>query len=313
MESISERGEMFIKFPHVARIGTDEAEGLLIGECFVFPKIDGTNASIWLEEDGLHAGSRNRELSLDEDNAGFLRHILDAEADLGFWLWECFRLNPNWTLYGEWLVPHSLKTYREDAWRKFYVFDVFNREHEAFIPYEYYLSVLEDNRLNYIPLLERVINPSIEHLQKKMLGNTFLIRDGAGVGEGIVIKRYDFVNCFGRTQWGKLVRNEFKEENAKVFGVSEVVMKPLEEKIAKGFITIGRVQKVVAKMKSEKDVPMRTRIPELFGRVWYDLITEEMWEILKKHKKATIDFRKLHQFVVLQIKACLPEMFGGGK
>lgn len=27
--------------------------------------------------------------------------------------------------------------------------------------------------------------------------------------------------------------------------------------------------------------------------VWYDVITEEMWEILKKFKNATIDFKLL--------------------
>ena len=180
-----------------------------------------------------------------------------------------------------------------------------------FVPYFDYVSFLEEIGLDYIPLLEQVTNPSIEHLQKTMLGNTYLIQDGAGVGEGIVVKRYDFVNRFGRTQWGKLVRNEFKEENAKVFGKRPVTMNPVEEKIAQRFITVGRVGKMLAKMRMEQDnVPMRTRIPELFGRIWHDLITEEIWGILRRYRKPTIDFRKLHQFVIVQIKVCAPELFG---
>ena len=299
---------MFVKYPRVVKIGYDEAEGLLVGECFVFPKIDGTNASVWAEQDGLHAGSRNRELSLEDDNAGFLARVLDSY--LTNRLVVALGMQPEWTLYGEWLVPHTLKTYREGAWRRFYIFDVYDREREAFVPYDKYMPWLEGLGLDYIPLLEQVTNPSLEHLQKKMMGNTYLVRDGAGVGEGIVVKRYDFVNRFGRTQWGKLVRNEFKEDNAKVFGHQVVAMKPLEEKIAQGFVTVGRVQKVMAKMRTERDVPMRTRIPELFGRVWHDLITEEMWGILKKHKKAVIDFGKLYHFVVVQVKQCTPELFG---
>ena len=35
---------------------------------------------------------------------------------------------PYLRLYGESLVPHSIKDYREDAWRKFYVFDVYDME-----------------------------------------------------------------------------------------------------------------------------------------------------------------------------------------
>lgn len=39
----------FKKYQHVERFGTDETEGINIGKCYVFPKIDGTNSSVWLE------------------------------------------------------------------------------------------------------------------------------------------------------------------------------------------------------------------------------------------------------------------------
>ena len=58
----------FLKYQHVERYGNDEVDGINIGTCYVFPKIDGTNASVWLGEDGeIHAGSRNRELRLDNE------------------------------------------------------------------------------------------------------------------------------------------------------------------------------------------------------------------------------------------------------
>ena len=110
----------FIKYVHLERFGTDEVDGINIGKCHIFPKIDGTNASIWLEDGVFCCGSRNRVLSLDDDNAGFmawatgrveLRALLDS-------------LPAGSRVYGEWLVPHSLRTYRDDAWRRFYVFDV---------------------------------------------------------------------------------------------------------------------------------------------------------------------------------------------
>ncbi len=305
---------MFVKYPHVVRLDSDEVDDLLIGECYVFPKIDGTNASVWWYG-GLKAGSRTRVLTLDQDNAGFLKAVLGS--DLTLKLTAFFEFSPDARLYGEWLVPHSLKTYEEGAWRKFYIFDVgFPADPEddryEFTNYDLYAPKLEEFGLDYIPLLCKVTNPTVEWLTKQLHHNTFLIRDGAGIGEGIVIKRYDFVNEWGRCQWGKIVRNEFKEQNRKVFGAPTTELAPIEAKIANQFVTIGRVQKIIAKMKVDKpDEPWGSRrIPELLGRVWRDVI-DDTWEILSKFKRATIDFRKLNQLVTLKVKELVPELFGG--
>jgi hypothetical protein len=39
---------MFIKYMHLERFGNDEVEGIEIGTTYVFPKLDGTNAQVWL-------------------------------------------------------------------------------------------------------------------------------------------------------------------------------------------------------------------------------------------------------------------------
>ena len=96
---------MFIKYPHIERLGTDEVEGITVGECHIFPKIDGTNASVWREEGELCAGSRNRKLSREADNAGFYEYVMTG---IGHKFYDCFWTHDSWTLYGEWLVPHSL-------------------------------------------------------------------------------------------------------------------------------------------------------------------------------------------------------------
>ena len=110
---------MFVKYQHLERFGTAETEGIEFGECYVFPKIDGTNASVWYENEQIKAGSRNRELSLEKDNAGFFEWVIQNKA-----IQEFLQEHSDLRLFGEWLVPHSLKTYRDDAWRRFYVFDV---------------------------------------------------------------------------------------------------------------------------------------------------------------------------------------------
>jgi len=293
----------FQKYQHVERIGSDEVDGLLVGECHVFPKIDGTNGSVWWD-DGIHAGSRNRVLAPDADNAGFLAAVMKNEA-----LCTLAADLAGHIIYGEWLVPHTLKTYRDEAWRQFYVFDVFDVTRDRYVPYEDYWVGCESNGVHYIPLLEKVTNPSDDHLQMLVKRNRYLLQDGAGSGEGIVIKRYDFVNHWGRCTWGKIVRNEFKEENAKVFGVPDVTMQPIEAKIIAAFVTPGRVAKIKEKMREDGPLASR-RIPELLNRTWHNLITEEMWNIVMKFKRAKIDFGRLNQFCVQRVKELTPELFG---
>ena len=89
----------FRKYQHVERLGSEEVEGIELGTCYIMPKIDGTNASIWMKDDGtLGFGSRNRELSLDNDNALFMYSMLNDER-----IHKYFEAHPGTRLYGEWL------------------------------------------------------------------------------------------------------------------------------------------------------------------------------------------------------------------
>jgi hypothetical protein len=51
------------------------------------------------------------------------------------------------------------------------------------------------------------------------------------------------------------------------------------------------------------------QIPQLLSTVYYDLINEEIWEILKEFKFPTINFQILRHFVIAKIKKTLPEVF----
>ena len=140
----------FKKYQHLERFGNDEVEGIELGKLYIFPKLDGTNAQVWLDDEGnIKAGSRNRELTLEKDNAGFYKFILENEN-----IKKYLEKHPTHRLYGEFLVPHSLKTYREDAWRRFYIFDVcLDKEDDTveYIPYDLYKPLVEEFELDYIP------------------------------------------------------------------------------------------------------------------------------------------------------------------
>jgi len=292
-----------IKYQHIERVGNDEVDGILVGRVHIQPKIDGANGQVGINGN-LYCASRNQVLSESTTNQGFWNHVQDNAAIYLAYLQE----HPTHILYGEWLVPHSLKTYRASAWRKFYVFDVYNTLTEKYLPYEDYAPALEACGIEVIPVLAVVHNPTEEKLLQYVQANTYLIEDGKGCGEGIVLKNYAFANRYGRTTWAKLVRNEFKEEHRRAFGSPEVVMVSTELRIAEQYVTAGRLEKVKAKMQEAGPWSSR-RIPEYLNRVWHELITEEMWNILKAHKNPTIDFKLLNRMVIARIKELDRETF----
>lgn len=294
---------MFSKYMHLERFGNDEVEGIDTGIVYAFPKLDGTNGQLWWDHSlGLKAGSRNRDLSTDNDNAGFYNATLQ---DLRYF--EFFHSFPNLRLYGEWLVPHTMKTYADDAWRKFYVFDV--EVDGTLMRYDDYKPLLDGFKLDYLPPLAILKNPSYEQIQGVLERNVFLIKDGQGVGEGIVLKNYDWSNRFGRQVWAKVITNSFKEQHHKEMGAPIINGDLVEEKIVNEFVTEHLVDKVVAKITLENEGWSSKYIGQLLGVVWYDLIREEMWDILKKFNGPKIDFRLLQRLTIAKIKETRKDLF----
>lgn len=298
----------FKRYQHIEKFGNTEVENIEIGRCYVFPKVDGSNASCWYNDSGdephrFCAGSRNRELTLEKDNAGFFNWVIKQENIKNF-----LRNNPNLRLYGEWLVPHSLKTYRDDAWRRFYVFDVMD-SNGILLSYDQYKPLMDEYNIDYIPPIKIITNGSYEDFVYQMNNNIFLIEDGKGVGEGVVIKNYSFVNKYGRTIWAKIVTSEFKEKHHKEMGAPEVEKKMTEDEIVKEFVTKALCEKVYAKIKNETGDWKSQYIPRLLNTVYYDLVREEIWEMIKKFNKPTINFKTLQHFTFNKVKEHLPQIF----
>lgn len=332
----------FRKYDHIERLGHRNVAEIEMGLVHVFPKLDGTNASLWIDDEGtFQTASRRRIITAGDDNAGFAAWF-DAEGQQMFE--EILFAHREWIIYGEWMVPHTLKTYREEIWRKFWVFDVYDRERGSYVPYEEYEPILRtgvrtdtdgvEHGIDIIEPLCTIQNPSHEQLAAQVETNTYLIAEGAGLGEGVVVKNYAW-RRHGHP-WAKVVRNVFKEEAARAFGHAEKSGKfQVELAIAEEFVTPELVGKTRAKvlldvyndlitaktdgLESSPQHPdfqpymeanYRSRvIPQLLGRVWHDLIDEDMWAILKRHKNASIDFKKLQGRVTLATKALAEDLF----
>ena len=296
----------FKKYQHIEKLGTTEVEGILEGQVSLFYKIDGTNSCIFLKDDNtLGFGSRIRELTLDKDNGGFYASILFNKDEYNKYL-KYLQDNPNHIIYGEWLIPHTIKRYKADAWKKLYVFDIFNVENNSYIPYEVYKDILEEYNINYIPAIITLTNPSLEDI-KKELGNTGNYLIDNGLGEGIVIKNYNYRNKYGRITWAKILTEDFyndkKELKAKNHINNEEV--PIEFNIVKAFITPEFIQKEFSKFKEVKGEFISKHIFEFLNRTFIEFYKDNWELILKKFKFPTINFKVLKRLVEDEIKSVL--------
>ena len=308
----------FRAYMHIERLGNEEVDGIEDGTVLVFPKIDGTNSSIWVHNGVTYAGSRKRVLTVGSDNAGFNAWVFGDDPAAT----ACRSLvqSNGVRLYGEWLVPHTFKGYRDDAWRRFWVFDVAvdrtrEKDHERsveFLSYDEYQPMLEAYGVDYISPLKVVTNGTREDFDTLLEQNHFLLPDGDGVGEGIVLKRYGYENLYGRTTWAKIVRQAFKEAHVREMGAPRLERASLvEASIVDATVTRELVEKTMAKIALQRDATgWRSEfIPQLLGTMFHEVVVEELWEQLKKHRNPVIDFKRLQREVVKATRLAVPDVF----
>lgn len=277
---------MFIKYPKIHRLGAEETDGILIGECSIQEKVDGANTSIWNENGNLRCASRSQEIT-----EGFNGFVDYAKNHIGInqLLLDC----PGFRLYGEWLVRHTI-AYRETSYRKFYLFDILvtdgTKENGEWLHPEKVKEIADRYGIDTPKLFAKIENPSRDEI------NTFVGVSSLGdKGEGVVIKNPSFVNKFGSVEYAKIVTESFKEENAITFGGNNKHSDSYWEMyVCNKYMTLGRVQKVMNKIQPTVDEKLGLKhIPRILGTCYHDLITEEAWEIAKKVQ--SINFKALQR------------------
>ena len=249
---------MFLRYPHLEKYGNTATENIEFGTTYIFPKLDGTNAQVWFLDyhEGqcdstiqLGTGSHPRSLhTSDNDNAGFNKFVQDqchyaGEGDGPLANFFHVSEHQKLQLYGEWLVPHTVKHYHEHAWRKFYVFDVFDSTNQRFLPYEVYQPLMEQFGIDYVPCIKKIQHGTWENFLHEAKSCRYLLKEeDPPPGEGIVIKNYD--------------------------------------------------------------------IPRSLHTVYYSVVTEELWDCLKKlNGHSLVNFKELQQLCIQKVKTTKPELF----
>ena len=299
-------------YQHIEKYGKQDTDGILDGLVYVQPKIDGTNSCVWLEEEQVHAGSRKRELSIEKDNADFYLTIKSNENIKNYLL-----KHPSHILYGEWLVPHTIRTYNNDAWKKFYIFDVVeerlnedNEPYYVYLSYDVYKPLLEEFNLLYIPTIAVLNKPKVEDIIDMLKDNHYLIDGKDSIGEGLVIKRYDYKNKYGRTIWAKFIAEEFFDKKQKLRSKNhELKSADLEIQIA-NLVSDAFIKKEHAKVLNEyPDINRQQLIGRTINQVYAEFIREEIADIIIAKKNCVINFGTLKNEITKRIREVLPDLF----
>lgn len=272
------------KYQHIERLGHEDVEGLLDGAVVVQEKLDGANATVAMVDGKLVVATRNNTISVDGSPASGFKGLVEyVLAHTG--IRALLTGDPTWILRGEWLVKHSLN-YAPGSFKHFYVFDV--QSLGRYMEPREYESALEFHGIKFIPTLIQGDNLKVEELVPHSQGMSFL---GGADREGIVVKRYDFVNKWGRTTWGKIVTADFKEKNKLSFGAAK--HDPVELRFVSDRLTETLVMKNVHKTADEKgESPRVQHMGAVIGRTWHDLLREELYDWLITTKKQPVfDFQ----------------------
>ena len=302
----------FKKYMHIERLGTDEVDGILSGDCYIFPKLDGANGSIWMDESkDIKCGSRKRELSENVNNRGFTQWVKANEDKFR----KLFTNYPDVArVYGEWLVPHVIKYYEKSKYKNFYVFDV-KDINGLYIEYDSYKPWLEDCDIDYVPQIRKITDPLPDDLKEAALNDTrFLIGENdKRMGEGIVIKNYKFLNRFRRVCWAKLITADVlkqlkgtENESIENKDKKQRQQQPtVEDKIVEEFAPDHFIDKMIAILVSGDD---KLSHEDIQHAIYVEFLKEEakdflqMFENTKIHPKSIKMkiYAKVHKRLLLQ-------------
>lgn len=300
----------FNKYMHIERFGkSKKIEGIERGTCYIFPKIDGSNASVWSEKGVICVGSRN-EVCSEKHNGKGLYQAVKNDKEIEKLLLDNSKLR----LYGEYLIPHTLKEYNKESWGKFYIFDVameLDNGEETLLSYDVYSLMLEKYAVSYIKPMEILNYPTTSDFARLLESNKYLLDSSDVIGEGIIIKNYNYISRQTKKQlFAKIVREEFIAEHHNLEydeKMGTYISKTVEEKIADEYFTDSFIEKEIVKaidilFGGEFKKEDRKRIPEIFDFVFLAFVEEDMRNVIEQYKKPDISFLKLFNLCRERIK-----------
>ena len=166
-----------------------------------------------------------------------------------------------------------------------------------------------------IPQMAVLTNPTMEQPEELVKTNKYLIDEHVDqIGEGIVLKNYEFINRFGRHCYGKIVASEFLMRKYVPRKIKNDAYEhaDVEEK-ALSLLTNEMLIKEFARLKNEQP-KLYAHKPAAFNgmllqTIWHTFISEEITQINKKLKSPRIDLNILKHLVFDKVRTTFPNQF----
>lgn len=298
----------FRAFEHVERLDPDKVDVAAIldsDEVYVFPKMDGTNASVWCSDGEIHCGSRKREVSIDNDNGGFCAYITQSDDEQIANLRDFCRTHSNLIVYGEYIghVPQaarflgSIKTYLDGG---FFIFAVFDIDAGRYLTYPEYSKTLCGI---YDKVLKPVVldHPKVGDIESLVDDNHYNLPP-TETGEGVVVYNYGYRDAYGHFVISKIVRAEYKESKSKPkkqYTLGEIEQEFVDTVITCAFMDKCR-NKVCQMLDAEEfDTSNPKHVNIFLNLLVSDSIDEDIYTFVKKKRFPTIDFNLLKNEIML--------------
>ena len=299
-------------FEHVVNYDHVDVEGYFRGTCYITPKLDGTNAVIWYdsEKEKLCAGSRNRELSLEKDNASFCEWIENTSHEEVNRIYNFLKDFPHIIIYGEFACGKigNIKDYNDNAKNFLWIFDMYDTEAEHYLHYntilEYAVEYYFDKWV--VPILDTIENPTVEEIEEIAESNFFLLDNANHPGEGVVIRNYDYRDRFGHYKIAKYVRDEYRQNKKH----KKVTLKPgdIEENIVSRYVTDAELAKAKEKTAAYFNEPFKVEKKMMgyyLNLVMRESVLDECADWVKKFNSPTINFKLLQALVTDKARSYL--------
>lgn len=276
------------KYQHLERWDTEEVQYLKELETLtVMPKIDGTNGAIHFEKDEINIWSRNRKLSVVEDNEGFCKFVLDHKAEFEVikdYILRTFENVTKISLFGEFTKKGTF-TVSKKYFHKFCLFDIlisYENKVEYFDPNSFDLPEFEN--IIVVPSIKVSVNEVEKLTETHKEFSKFLLDEYYSHGEGFVIKDYtNHKNRYNRTTWAKILFKKIRNE--------EKTKKNLYEEILENWFDDEYLDKEFIKYMDNFKEPLNKN--KFVNIVVREFFKEEISNIIYKYKFPVIDTLEL--------------------
>jgi hypothetical protein len=276
------------KYQHLERWDTEEVQYLKELETLtVMPKIDGTNGAVHFEKDEIAIWSRHRELSVDDDNEGFCKFVLEHREEFEVikdYILRTFENVTKISLFGEFTKKGTF-TVSKKYFHKFCLFDMrisYDNKVEYFDPNSF--DFLRTENIIVVPSIKVSVNEVEKLTETHKEFSKFLLDENYPHGEGFVIKDYtNHKNSYNRTIWAKILFQKIRNE--------EKTKKNLYEEILENWFNNEFLDKEFIKYMDNFKEPLNKN--KFVNVVVREFFNEELSNIIYKYKFPLIDTLKL--------------------